>query len=582
VAATFVVLIILVGWGISTVLIARERNAAQAAAVEAKKERKRAEENLLKAKQAVDTWFTQVAADLEGKPHMTNVQGALLEQALEFYKGFLKQKGDDPEIRRETVLACLRVAHIYTLLGRDAESAEAAREGVVIIDKLSAERPDDVDLQSLLAESYHVLGARRAWNGESAIAAGATRKAIDIWEKLARRLPSVPHYQSNAAVTLFDLADQLSDIPGKLAEAEARCRESLARWQRFRENFPNVAMTIHEEDLSHLGLASILVKAGRYAEVEQHVRSSIDRRSKFFAENPQDSFARVMLTKAKSSLAEELLRKGAFEESEKEFKSCVELLQLLVDQYPDVEDYRTELRSAYAGLSLALFSQRRYAEAERAARESCALLPSEDDATLDGLKDIAWTHYDLGLIVHRQDRIQEAADLFRKAIGQFERVAAESPQDRYSHRRAQNRLHWSLATCPLSQFRDAQRALKIAKWFAQREPLRGECWTNMGIAHYRMGSFDQAIDAIRKSIELRGEGDSYDFYFLAMALWQRGDKEEARTWYQKAVDHKENPGGSNNPDLLNFRDEAEQLLGIPKAAPAPPDAPQGDPAKPES
>jgi tetratricopeptide (TPR) repeat protein len=577
-----VVLIILVGWGISTVLIARERNAAQAAAVEAQKERQRAEENLLKAKQAVDTWFTQVAADLEGKPHMTNVQRALLEQALEFYKGFLKQKADDSEIRRETALAYQRVAAIYTLLGRHEESAEASRVGVVIIVQLSTERPDDVDLQILLADSYQLQGSRRFFTGEFEIAAEATRKSIDIWDKLARRLPSVPHYQSKAAVTLVDLANELKEIPGKLAEAEAHCRESLARWKRFRERFPDLARTIIQEDHSHLWLALILKKAGRYAEGEQHLRSSIDLRSKFFADSPQDMYLRHFLAQAKLYLAQEVLRKGSFEESERELKSCIELLQPMVDQYPDIAEYRRHLERSYEELSLALFSQRRYAEAENASREKAALLPSEDGATLDWRCDIAWSHYNLGLIVHRQDRMQEAADLFRKAIGQFERAAAESPQDSAVHRRAQNGLHWSLATCPLVQFRDAQRALKIAKWFAQRDPLSGEWWNNMGIAHYRMGSFDQAIDAIRKSIELQGEGDSYDLYFLAMALWQRGDKEDARTWYRKAVDHKENPGGSNGPDLLNFRDEAEQLLGIPKAAPAPPDAPQGDPAKPES
>jgi hypothetical protein len=56
-------------------------------------------------------------------------------------------------------------------------------------------------------------------------------------------------------------------------------------------------------------------------------------------------------------------------------------------------------------------------------------------------------------------------------------------------------------------------------------------------------------------------GDSYDWFFLAMARWQLGDKDEARDWYRKAVD---GMTGKNAKDteLLRFRDEAAALLGI--------------------
>ena len=96
----------------------------------------------------------------------------------------------------------------------------------------------------------------------------------------------------------------------------------------------------------------------------------------------------------------------------------------------------------------------------------------------------------------------------------------------------------------------------------QREPLSGDLWNSLGIAHYRLGQWDEAIAAIQKSIDLSSGGGSSDFYFRAMAHWQRGQKDEARRWYQRAVEHKENRGGSNNPDLLNFRAEAEELMGI--------------------
>ena len=77
----------------------------------------------------------------------------------------------------------------------------------------------------------------------------------------------------------------------------------------------------------------------------------------------------------------------------------------------------------------------------------------------------------------------------------------------------------------------------------------------------------QRIDALQKSMKLQGE-NSFDFFFLAMAHWQLGHEDEARTWYDQAVEWMQ----KNKPDdaeLRRFRAEAEELLRVPVAAPKP-------------
>ena len=63
-------------------------------------------------------------------------------------------------------------------------------------------------------------------------------------------------------------------------------------------------------------------------------------------------------------------------------------------------------------------------------------------------------------------------------------------------------------------------------------------------------------------------GDALERFFLAMAHWQLGKKDEARQWYDKAVKrmNKNEPG---NEDIRRFRIEAAELLGIPAVAPKP-------------
>ena len=55
------------------------------------------------------------------------------------------------------------------------------------------------------------------------------------------------------------------------------------------------------------------------------------------------------------------------------------------------------------------------------------------------------------------------------------------------------------------------------------------------MAHYRAGDWKASLTALEKSMELRKGGDSFDWFFLAMAHWQLGEKDEAREWYDRAV-----------------------------------------------
>jgi hypothetical protein len=75
------------------------------------------------------------------------------------------------------------------------------------------------------------------------------------------------------------------------------------------------------------------------------------------------------------------------------------------------------------------------------------------------------------------------------------------------------------------------------------------------------GNWKEAVAALEKLMKLRNGGDSFDWFFLAMARWQLGEKEKARTWFDKAVQwmDKNQP---RNEELGRFRKEAAQLLGM--------------------
>ena len=119
---------------------------------------------------------------------------------------------------------------------------------------------------------------------------------------------------------------------------------------------------------------------------------------------------------------------------------------------------------------------------------------------------------------------------------------------------------WQLATNPDTRLRDPHRSVELAQKAVKLAPSVGIFWNTLGVASYRAGDWKAAELALRKSMNLRGGGDSWDWFVLAMAHWQLGAKDEARWRYAQAVDwmDKKLPG---DDDLLRFREEAHGLIG---------------------
>jgi tetratricopeptide (TPR) repeat protein/tRNA A-37 threonylcarbamoyl transferase component Bud32 len=127
-----------------------------------------------------------------------------------------------------------------------------------------------------------------------------------------------------------------------------------------------------------------------------------------------------------------------------------------------------------------------------------------------------------------------------------------------------NRVAWELATCLDVKLRDPGQAVAHAKKAVELAPS-GDFWNTLGVAQYRNGEWKAAVEALRKSVQLRQGGDSFDFFFLAMAHWQLGEKDKARAWYDKAVASMDKTRPQDE-ELKRFRVEATALLGLAKAA----------------
>jgi eukaryotic-like serine/threonine-protein kinase len=86
----------------------------------AEEQRRLAEESYAQARAAVD-FFTKIAKDEMGDPRLADVRRQMLETALGYYRGFLQQHRDKPEIENELTQAQTQVQLILSELSAFSE-----------------------------------------------------------------------------------------------------------------------------------------------------------------------------------------------------------------------------------------------------------------------------------------------------------------------------------------------------------------------------------------------------------------------------------------------------------------------------
>jgi serine/threonine protein kinase/tetratricopeptide (TPR) repeat protein len=169
---------------------------------------------------------------------------------------------------------------------------------------------------------------------------------------------------------------------------------------------------------------------------------------------------------------------------------------------------------------------------------------------------------------------------YKKELGLFEKVCAElrkaieSQPDNAFHAKA---LAWILVSHPDPQVRDPRQAVELAKKAVALKPEYWESWMTLGAAHYRQDDSQEACTALKKSIELSRSlndgGNGYQCFFLAMAYWKLGQRDEARTAYLRGVEWMSSLPNNvwllwwhgKGPDALEIRvlqDETADLLGF--------------------
>jgi WD40 repeat protein len=125
-----------------------------------------------------------------------------------------------------------------------------------------------------------------------------------------------------------------------------------------------------------------------------------------------------------------------------------------------------------------------------------------------------------------------------------------------------NFLGWMLVVCPEPEKRNAKQALVLAKKAVGAAPGDWRNWRTLGVAHHLAGDDRAAVTALTRSLELHQSGEAFEYFPLAAAHQQLGNKEEARKWYDQGVAWMTANKTPLVAELAVLRADAEAVLGI--------------------
>jgi tetratricopeptide (TPR) repeat protein len=512
-------------------------------------ENQRAERQLQAVRAHVDR-LDRLGRDQMGRRGEFRTGQVVLEEALRFYQELLSEESSDPTVRREAANLHRHVADIYFTLGQAEKAAEAYGHQARLLATLLEEEPANQALRFALADS-------KRWQGNMFRDLGKTRKARTAYDEAATlqqglldESPDSARYQAALANTLLNRATLFSRQTQR-EELEQLYDRIVTLVRAAVHNAPEEPS--FEEDLAlALGDQGVfLLYTGRGAEAEAPIRESLEIYQKLLDGGHRKGEMERYAARAFVNLGRVLVAAGDEKNAEESYNKATQLLLRIVKDSPESAIRLADLAATQANLADFYTDRDRLLEAlqyRRRAIQNYETLNADFQEDPQYRRLLVRTYLAQVSTLWQMDRQTESAELHRKA---FE-LAPDDPN-------VNNELAWFLATTPEPRLRDAALAVRLARKAVDARPRSAALRNTLGVAHYRNGDNQAAVTELETSMSLRDGGDGFDWFFLAMAYWRLGERDKARTWFDRAVQEMDRYQ-SQDSELRRFRAEAEAVL----------------------
>lgn len=344
---------------------------AEASADRARASLADAERSYRQAREAVDRFYTKMIVDQTlDKPGLEFVRAEVVRSIVDYYREFLKQRGDDPELRADAAEASLRVGLMTQSQGdkRDALAALAQARG--LLEALARDRPRDAKVRLELGKCLDVTGCLLVETGRANESIEVHRACFGVYRALVASEPDNPSSRQLLGVGLGNLANAYA-ISGRQSEALATYRLAREQQDILVRLEPKSASYRNDLGMTLNNLSMVLDDPKEKLEL---VSEALAIRRALSDERPDHTYL-------KRNVARALHNQGVVNEKLERYADALPLfdeacakLRTIVRDNPVTTFYRRELAESISGRAAALLGLDRASEAIAAAGEGFELL----------------------------------------------------------------------------------------------------------------------------------------------------------------------------------------------------------------
>ena len=478
----------------------------------------------------------------------------------------------DPRFRLALGVSLLDRGVLLARTGPRQEGEETVLEAVRQLQQLTRDWPEEQKYKMVRATAQITLGQILAEQGRCDDALAQLDQAIQSFDAAAQNdSEAVRPIESRADARIY-LASVLRKL-GRYNEERDAYRKAIADYEALDYALPDVPLYRESLAITWTGLGHLLYRLGHAAEAEAELNRALPVFTSLATEYPRIPRYYKELAACHDNLGQVLLDLDRDEESESQNETALKIFEQLAEEFPDVDEYRHRLAVSRRHLGQALHKLGEQTEAAREFREAIMIFDDLIQAAPDTPSyrdELAFTCCDLGVLLEDDTDTVEREKAFSRANDLWHTLTLQSLSSEYS-----NNLAWFLVNCADPQFRNAEEAIICAKRATNAVSDNADYHNTSGVAHYRAGDWQTAIQMLGEAISLRKEGNGRDWFFLSMAQWESNLADEAVRSYEHALQwmDENRPG---NLELQRIRREAAALLKVVNEA-APPKPPAESP-----
>jgi eukaryotic-like serine/threonine-protein kinase len=423
---------------ISTMLVAGERNEAEAQG----KQARRAVNLLTKG------------AEIGFDDHLDPFQQKFLAGALEYYEEFTSRVASDPAVKLEHGRAYQHMGDIERKLGKFTESEQAYQKAIQILEPLATSDRFGPDAKRSLARTLALLGDLLVRQGrDKGKAEPLYRQAVEIQEPLVSAPNPLAEDRLHLGQTLRSQGD-LVRLDGKFTQAKPVYDQAIKVLDDARAVDAKHVEIRNELALATEARGSINRDLGDIKQAGQDYRRAMELLEALVTELPTVARYRESLAKACNSLGLLEENSGSLVEAERYYRRELPLVERLTQDFPDRPEHGRELARTLSNLGNVL-ARNRDDGAEvilRRAVEINAPLSTKHPEDLQIRFDLAKDYQCLGDL----EREQGNSDAAAKSIGQSRSISealvkAFPDRPRYSELLAMNLAGLGLVMHELGQ-----------------------------------------------------------------------------------------------------------------------------------